>query len=343
MGLIKKNILCMKGDYSGQTKEGVPMIKFRSLFTVRTQSALLILSLVLIISSAACNGTNSASLDEEAFLNAVDTAVAATDAAQAEAAQKTQVAEALLAPTETPIPTATTAAPTSTPEPSFTPNLEETDGTPAPTQASFSPSLSGPAVQVSVDTNCRSGPGKSYTYLGALMVGEQAVIVGKDPSGAYWYITNPDAEGEYCWIWGHYATIAGNTGPLPIFTPGPTPTPDPNFSTAVNQVETCGGFWQIEFEVVNNGIVTLESISTYVKDTVTGNDSATTSKNKFVEMNGCTNVTSVGRLHPDDTGYTVSQDLVNDPTGHSTYVEMTVCTEDGLHGDCRSRAFYVTP
>ena len=319
------------------------MIRFRSLFTEKTRIVLLIVGLVLIASSTACNGASSAALDEEAFLNAVDTAVAATDAAQALEAQKTEVAEALSAPTDTPMPTATTAPPTPTPEPSITPTPEGTDGTPAPTQSSFSPSLSGPAVQVSVDTNCRSGPGKSYTYLGALMVGEEAVIVGKDPSGAYWYITNPDAEGEYCWIWGHYATIAGNTGPLPIYTPGPTPTPDPNFSTAVHQVETCGGFFQIEFTVVNNGIVTLESISTYVKDTVTGNDSATTSKNKFVEMNGCASVTSYGRLHPDDEGHTISQDLVNDPTGHSTYVKMTVCTEDGLHGDCRTREFYVTP
>ena len=319
------------------------MIRFRSLLTDKVQVTLLIIGVLLIAASTACNGASSAALDEEAFLNAVDTAVAATDAAQALEAQKTQVAEALLAPTDTPIPTATTSPPTPTPEPSSTPTSEETDGTPAATQASFSPSLSGPVVQVSVDTNCRSGPGKSYTWLGGLMVGEEAVIVGKDPSGAYWYITNPDIDGEYCWIWGFYATIAGNTEPLPVYTPGPTPTPDPNFSTEVHQVETCAGAWQIEFKVVNNGIVTLESVSTYVKDTVTGNDSATTSKNFFTEKNGCADLSSYDRLKTEKIGYTVSQDLANDPTGHLTYVKMKVCTEDGLHGDCRTREFYVTP
>jgi hypothetical protein len=317
------------------------MIRFKSLFTDKTQIILLILSIILIVASTACDGAGS--LDEEAFLNAVDTAVAATDAAQAEAAQKTQVAEALLAPTETSIPTATAAPPTSTTEPSNTPTPEEADGTPGATQTSFSPSLSGPAVQVSVDTNCRSGPGKSYTYLGALMVGEEAVIVGKDPSGTYWYITNPDEEEGYCWIWGFYATIAGNTGPLPIYTPGPTPTLEPKFSTDIHQVETCGGVWQVEFIIKNNGVDTLESVSTYVKDTVTGNDTSVTSLNSFVEKTGCTDKSSYGRLHPKDKGYTVSRDLANDPTGHLTYVEVTVCTEDGLHGACRTREFYVTP
>ena len=175
------------------------------------------------------------------------------------------------------------------------------------------------------------------------MVGEEAVIVGKDPSGAYWYITNPDEEGEYCWIWGFYATIAGNTGPLPIYTPGPTPTLEPLFSTDIHQVETCGGVWQIEFIIKNNGVDTLESVSTYVKDTVTGNDTSITSYNSFVEKTGCTDKSSYGRLHPKDKGYTVSRDLANDPTGHLTYVEVTVCTDDGLHGACRTREFYVTP
>ena len=83
------------------------MIRNRSYLADRSQIGLLVLSILLIAASTACNGTSSASLDEEAFLNAVDTAVAATDAAQAQAAQKTQVAEALSAPTETTVPSVT--------------------------------------------------------------------------------------------------------------------------------------------------------------------------------------------------------------------------------------------
>ena len=319
------------------------MIRNRSYLADRSQIGLLVLSILLIAASTACNGTSSASLDEEAFLNAVDTAVAATDAAQAQAAQKTQVAEALSAPTETTVPSVTTAPNTPTPEPTITFTPEAGVQSPTETSQSILPSISGPAVQVSVDTNCRSGPGKSYTWLGALLVGEQATITGKDPSGVYWYITNPDVEGGYCWIWGYYATIGGNTGLLPIFTPGPTPTPDPNFSTAFRQVETCGGAWQIEFTIVNNGDVTLESITSSVKDTVTGNSSGKSSQNRFVEKNGCTDLSSYGRLHPEDKGYTVSLDLPSDPTGHQVYASITVCTDDDLHGDCRTRELYFTP
>ena len=234
--------------------------------------------------SSACSGSDSTVVDEKVFLDAVDTAVAGTATAQALDAQRTKGAEAALEPTETIAPTNTSAPDTSTPQPSFTPTPEETEETTADgDQPVFT--LSGPSVQVSIDTNCRSGPGKSYTWLGALMVGEEAVITGKDPSGIYWYITNPDLEGEYCWIWGAYATTSGNTAPLPIFTPGPTPTPEPNFSTDFHEVESCGGAYQVEFTIVNNGSVTLESISITVKDTVTGNSTGKSTMNNLNEKN----------------------------------------------------------
>ncbi len=319
------------------------MANLKSLYSKRTGSLLIFISVLLIVFCTSCSGSSSPVIDEETFLNAVNTAVAATDTAQELEAQRTKGAEAANIPTETSAPTYTTAPDTSTPEPTQTPTLEITDGTPAPTVQAPSPSLSGPAVQVSVDTNCRSGPGKSYTWLGALMVGEQATITGKDPSGAYWYITNPDLDGGYCWIWGYYATIGGNTGLLPIFTPGPTPTPEPNFSTAFHQVESCGGTWQVEFTIVNNGSATLESISSSVKDTDTGNSSGISSINQFIEKNGCADVSSFGRLHPEDVGYTVSLDLPNDPTGHLVFASLKVCTDDNLHDACRTREFYFTP
>ena len=319
------------------------MTNLKPHYSNRTGSLLIFISVLLIVFSTSCSGTSSPVIDEETFLNAVDTAVAATDTAQALEAQRTKGAEAALLPTETTAPTNTAIPDTSTLEPTQTPTPEITAGTPAPTVQAPSPSLSGPAVQVSVDTNCRSGPGKSYTWLGALMVGEQAVITGKDPSGVYWYITNPDVDGGYCWIWGYYATIGGNTGLLPIYTPGPTPTPEPNFSTAFHQVESCGGAWQVEFTIVNNGFAKLESISSSVKDTDTGISSGKSSINQFIEKNGCADVSSFGRLHSEDVGYTVSRDLPSDPTGHQIFASLTVCTEDNLHGDCRTREFYFTP
>ena len=79
-------------------------------------------------------------------------------------------------------------------------------------------------VSVSVDTNCRSGPGTIYDYIGALFVGEQAEVVGQSADGQYWIIKNPDRDGE-CWLWDQYAEVVGQTAELTVYTPPPTPTP----------------------------------------------------------------------------------------------------------------------
>jgi len=83
---------------------------------------------------------------------------------------------------------------------------------------------STPTVTVSADTNCRSGPGKEYDNLGALLKGETAELVGKNTGTAYWIIKNPDRDG-ICWLWGKYATVNGNTDGLKEVAIPPTPTP----------------------------------------------------------------------------------------------------------------------
>ncbi len=88
----------------------------------------------------------------------------------------------------------------------------------------LTPTQEKPMVSVSVDTNCRSGPGKIYDWIGGLLVGEQAEVVGQSMDGQYWVIKNPDKAGE-CWLWGNYATVTGPTAALPKYTPPPTPTP----------------------------------------------------------------------------------------------------------------------
>ena len=88
----------------------------------------------------------------------------------------------------------------------------------------LTPTQEKPMVSVSVDTNCRTGPGKIYDYIGALLVGEMAEVVGQSMDGQYWIIKNPDQNGD-CWLWTQYASVNGQTANLPRFTPPPTPTP----------------------------------------------------------------------------------------------------------------------
>ncbi len=93
---------------------------------------------------------------------------------------------------------------------------------PSPTP---SPTSSLILITVSMDTNCRTGPGKVYDYLGALLAGEQTEVVGWDGIGEYWYIKNPDQPGGFCWLWGQYATLTGDRQSLPLVAPPPTPMP----------------------------------------------------------------------------------------------------------------------
>lgn len=86
------------------------------------------------------------------------------------------------------------------------------------------PTEANPMISVSVDTNCRTGPGKIYDWIGALLVGEEVEIVGRTTDSQYWVVENPDKAGE-CWLWSKYATVTGSTSALPLYTPPPTPTP----------------------------------------------------------------------------------------------------------------------
>ena len=159
----------------------------------------------VVAATLACNLGPANGTDEP--VGEAETAIALTVAARL---QQTEQAGVGGTGTATEIATESLpAVPTETPEP---PVFD----TPTPVL---------PEVSVSVDTNCRTGPGKVYLYRGALLVGETAEVVARSTVPDYWYIPNPDRPGEFCYLWGRYATVSGNTQVLPEFTPMPSPTP----------------------------------------------------------------------------------------------------------------------
>ena len=82
-------------------------------------------------------------------------------------------------------------------------------------------------IQVSIATNCRTGPGPEFPMIGALMVGETTVIRARTNNPNYWLVDNPDNPGRECWLWGRHATIDGDTDHLPLADAVDTPTPEP--------------------------------------------------------------------------------------------------------------------
>lgn len=104
------------------------------------------------------------------------------------------------------------SAPTDTPLPQETP------------QPTLTPTSNTPTISVSVDTNCRQGPGNVYFQTGALLVGEITEVLGRLSNNQFVLVRNPDG-GADCWLWMQYATISGDLNALPVMTPPPTPTP----------------------------------------------------------------------------------------------------------------------
>lgn len=90
------------------------------------------------------------------------------------------------------------------------------------------PALTGtptiPEVTVSVNTNCRTGPGVAYQIIGALVIGQKGIVVGKNSATGYWIINNPGGTGT-CWLFPQYATVSGDTSKLQEYAIPPTPTP----------------------------------------------------------------------------------------------------------------------
>ena len=106
--------------------------------------------------------------------------------------------------------------------------------------------LDVPMASVSRNSNCRTGPDTIYDNIGALLVGEQAEVVGQTSDGSYWIIENTDGSGE-CWLWAYYATVVGPTGDLPMYTPPPTPTPafDWAGTWSVSEGPASGGVYKV--------------------------------------------------------------------------------------------------
>jgi len=188
---------------------------------------------------------------------------------------------------------------------------------------------------------------------GALLVGEVAQVYGRDPTGRYWYIRNPDSTNGYCWLWGEYATVTGSTAFLPIYTPPPTPTPtftpkptftptpSPNFEATYSGLDTCVGWW-VEVELKNTGTIPFRSMGITVKDTVTDVVLANFADD-FTNTDGCTisktrDVFGVGKTR------IISAPAFNyDPSGHKILATIILCSDEGQSGSCVTKTINFKP
>ncbi|HEX9838914.1 MAG TPA: SH3 domain-containing protein [Anaerolineales bacterium] len=291
---------------------------------LKTTQILLLVAALLVVSQA-CTVPGISTSDS----NSVNTVIAQTIVAALTQTSQPIMPIIPITGLESPTFTFTPDLPTFTPTETLTP-------TPVFTSTPLIPQIS-----VSVPTNCRVGPGKVYDRVGALLIGEIAEVVGRNPIGNYWYIRNPDQSNGFCWLWGEYATLTGNTSVLPVYTPPPTPTPTPNFAAFYAGKDTCTGWW-VDIELENIGGLSFESISITVRDTVT--DSIVSMyADSFTDINGCITSNTKEALPPGATRIVSTPAFTYDPTGHELRATITLCSSPGQNGTCITQVIHFTP
>lgn len=276
----------------------------------------LIAFLILLIASLACSTAPAPVPASDP--NAVNTSIA-----QSIAVRQTEAALA-----NPPTSTFTPEPPTLTPEPAFSPTLE----------ATAAPDT--PLITVSQDTNCRTGPGAIYERVGMLLVGEVAEVVGRDVTGEYWLIINPDEGPESCWVWGEYGTVTGNT--YTLLFPTAMPVPDSAFTVALVGLQSCSNTWWVNFILTNASAAPFKSMFLNVRDVDTVTDLSVKADN-FSGVDNCSGGTNVEMLVAGASVTVSSAPIAYNPTGNNFNARIKVCTEVNLGGTCVTKEFNFQP
>ena len=67
--------------------------------------------------------------------------------------------------------------------------------------------------------NCRFGPGVDWLVVGALLVGQNATIQGRNADSSWWYVVTPNDPGKPCWVAASVTNHAGNMAGVPVVSP----------------------------------------------------------------------------------------------------------------------------
>lgn len=226
--------------------------------------------------------------------------------------------------------------PSETPEPVISDTPTQT-----PTQTD-TPTPEVAMIYASANTNCRKGQGTFFDWLVTIQQGEESEAVGIDTSGDYWYIRRPDVPSQFCWMWGKYATPSGPYESLPVYTQIPTPTPGFDFKLTYLETFQCGPWWGLQFQLDNTGSFTLESWRSSGVDNSGGLTNSPNQQDIFFSSFGCVMGNSQNDLTPGEASY-VNVVFDGNPTGHDLKVNVKVCTEDGMAGDCLKKSLNITP
>ncbi|HEY4665916.1 MAG TPA: hypothetical protein VIH26_01305 [Anaerolineales bacterium] len=223
------------------------------------------------------------------------------------------------------------------PPPSLTPQPPTSTPSSTPTPAATS-TPTAPRIRVSENTNCRSGPAANYDFLGALLVGQVAEAAGRSTVPNYWYIHNPDRPGEFCWLWGEFATLEGDPGPLPAYTPAPSPTPSIDFILYLNSFQPCGSDSHAVFTIQNVSGATFMTGQITIVNLSNSTDLYGPLLDRHPFAPGSTDCPPGhgNVLLPGAAAYIIAP-FSELPAGASARATIKLCTGDYLGGDCLTK------
>jgi hypothetical protein len=105
--------------------------------------------------------------------------------------------------------------------------------------------------------NCRFGPDISYAIVGALIVGRQAEVIGKNIDVTWVYVRNPSDPSNNCWLSAEFIELNGDTASLPVVGPPEIVVTDIQVSIDPSAMNVaCDAFPQsviISAEITTNG------------------------------------------------------------------------------------------
>lgn len=287
--------------------------------------AAVILAVILLLSACSFQSAPSGQPDDLVGQMVQQTFAAFTQAAASpspdDSAHQTQVAQS--------VAQTVTALALSTPAASLTPAFSPTPGT--------------VRVTVSLETNCRGGPGPAYEKLGILKAGQTADVVGRNSFNDTWIIKLPSNPAVTCWLWGQYASVSGNWEAVPVLTPPPTPTASGAFVVDYADTQPCTSpvYWWLNFKITNTGSVPWESVYVKMTDQNTG-EVKQMSYNDFPQWGVCGVLQYDDNLAPGETGY-AGYAFNQNPAGHTVTATIQICTQEDRLGTCIENTITVLP
>lgn len=201
------------------------------------QRRLLIIVLVAGLFALACDLSTPRQLsgpELTATYDTLATSVVATDRA-ANGGTPPGPAPAGASPTNTVL--AATSSPTNASSPTGT-NSPTNTSSPTNTIAP-APTVPGvPAVTALENANVREGPSVDFHIVGALLKGQSATILGRDPFAPWFYIAFTAGQGGKGWVAASTVTTSGDISTVATLNPPPTYTPTPTNTPTATSTNT---------------------------------------------------------------------------------------------------------